>query len=172
MSTMGNSAKGRSCLIVAVMVMAAIPGVGAQAPDILEVLKEEILDSISLEQTAVFLSPDGGNIEAMAGSYHVETVDGTNLRLISTEGAAAFVIQAYPTKHLDRLAMPVALSVSMPGNTLHVVLLLPGGKGLETIGSYAGSHTRELQPRLLSPLQLHEALERKLRGRPSPQKGN
>ena len=71
-------------------------------------------------------------------------------------------MKAQRTSHQDKLPVPVVLSVPDEGDSLHLVLLLPGGKALETVGSYRQVQTRGL-PELLTPTQLHDALLRKAR---------
>jgi hypothetical protein len=43
-----------------------------------------------------------------------------------------------------------------------VVLLLPGGRGLEAVGSYDGSRVRGLRVLQLTPIQIQKALEQKV----------
>ena len=48
----------------------------------------------------------------------------------------------------------------------HVVLLLPGGQGLEAIGAYDGSRVRGLRTLQLTPIQILQALKNKIEHKP------
>ncbi|TMQ30024.1 MAG: hypothetical protein E6K65_06875 [Nitrospirae bacterium] len=111
------------------------------ASELIELLRAESLDNISFEQAVHFTTP---------------------LRLVSPGEKQTVLLKAQRTSHQDTLPVPVVLSVPDEGDSLHLVLLLPGGKALETVGSYRQVQTRGL-PELLTPTQLHDALLRKAR---------
>ena len=75
----------------------------------------------------------------------------------------AFLVQAVPTNHRDKIPSPVALYIPDEENIPHIVLLLPGGKGLEAIGSFSEVRTRGTASPLLSLERVHNAVLEKLR---------
>lgn len=132
------------------------------ASELIELLRAESLDNISFEQAVHFTTPDGQDAVVGAGSYRVELAGQSDLRLVSPGEKQMVLLKAQRTSHQDKLPVPVVLSVPDEGDSLHLVLLLPGGKALETVGSYRQVQTRGL-PELLTPTQLHDALLRKAR---------
>ena len=70
------------------------------------------------------------------------------------------MIQALPATHEESLESPVAVLVPGDEDTLHLVLLVPGGQGWEAIGSYSEVRTRGMSPRRLPRAQLQSALQR------------
>lgn len=102
---------------------------------------------IHLEKPVHFLGFEGQDHVAKPGRYTVEQAD-QNIRLVPGEGHEALLIEAQEETHDSGLAIPIALS--LPGaaeeeaDLHHVVLLLPGGKSLEAIGTYSGIQQRGL----------------------------
>ena len=64
--------------------------------------------------------------------------------------------------HKTDIAEPIALYVKDDEKFPHVVLLLPGGRGLEAVGSYDGSRARGLRILPLTLIQIQKALEEML----------
>ena len=149
-----------------------VPVDGPLAPDILQVLEAEQLDTIVLDVPAFFQGPDRTTAHVPPGTYRVERVAPSGLRLVAKGGQPAIVIAALETTHVDAIESPVALKVPDKNSSVHVVLLSPEGKGLDAIGSYLEKATRAGLVGALSPTQLHEALARKLAARVPPPKGN
>jgi hypothetical protein len=131
------------------------------APETLDLLKAEILDTVTLDKPVHFTTPAGQDVMAPADLYRVEAVEATTLRLTPDKGNGPVLIQALSTRHLDPITMPIAVMVPEAEDILHVVLLLPGGKALEAVGSLTAVRARAGVARLLSPDQLHQALLRK-----------
>jgi len=140
------------------------------AGDVLDLLEAEALDTVSLDRPVFFESPTGKTAIAQAGIYRVEPAEGAGLRLIPAKGSQrdVLILQALAVKHADAIATPMALSVPETEDSLHVVLLLPGGKALEAVGTYSAVHTRGSMPSVLSSAQLHEAFLRKQAGQVRP----
>ena len=126
--------------------------------DVLQMLDAENLDSIELNSTAYFLASDGKEAIVSPGHYRVKAEDNSQLRLISRDEEAGLLVQGLPMDHTDEVPVPVALSVPAPEQRLHIVLLFPGGTGLEAIGSLSPVRTRGEPPARLSPSQIHQAL--------------
>jgi hypothetical protein len=128
----------------------------------MELFKAESLDNISFAQAVYFTMPGGQDALVGTGSYRVESAGQSNLRLVSPGQKQTVLVKAQSSSHQDKIPVPVALSVPGEGDFFHLVLLLPGGKALEALGSLSKIRTRGL-PSLLSPAKLHEALLQKAR---------
>ncbi len=114
--------------------------------------------NITLEQEVHFLSPDGEDVQVSPGQYEVEVAE-TWLKLVPEEGRDAWLIEASTIVHDEDLINPVALSV--PGKQAdqhHVLLMLPGGKGLKAVGSYSGVRSRSGSQSLLSQIRQQHTL--------------
>ena len=68
------------------------------------------------------------------------------------------VVDALNTTHKTDIAEPIALYLKDDEQFPHVVLLLPDGRGLETVGFYDGSRARGLRVFQLSTIQIQKAL--------------
>jgi hypothetical protein len=134
-------------------------------------LEAEQLDTIVLDVPAFFQGPDRTTARVPAGTYRVERVAPSGLRLVPKDGQPAIVLAALETTHADAIESSMALKVPDKGSSVHVVLLSPEGKGLDAIGSYLEKTTRAGLVGPLSPAQLHEALARKLAARTPPLMG-
>ena len=99
---------------------------------------------ISLDKPVHFSGPDGSDVLAPAGTYHVHQAEDTTLRLVEAGGGQrkALEIQALPTQHEESFAAPLALSVRHTEDEHHVLLLMQEGKALDAVGSYSGARTR------------------------------
>ncbi len=100
--------------------------------------------TVLLDRTVYFTSPDGTDAVVPPGAYRVEAADESRLRLISGEGKERLVIQAQAGTYREDLLSPGALSFPMEEDAHHLILLQPGGKSLEAIGSHSGVRTRGL----------------------------
>ena len=70
------------------------------------------------------------------------------------------VVDALNINHQMEISEPVALYVKDDQQYPHVVLLLPGGKGFEAVGSYDAIRSRDLRPQVTAT-QIQRALEEK-----------
>jgi hypothetical protein len=105
--------------------------------------------TVSLDQTVYFMTPDQGDAIATPGLYRVDVSEPSRLRLDPGEGKNALVIQAQEINHKEELSAPVALSILGGENVHHLALLLPGGKGLDAVGSYSLVRPRGSPPQLI-----------------------
>jgi hypothetical protein len=119
-------------------------------------LQAEHADTISLKEKVGFITPSGEEITPSIGTYQVEPVGLTALRLVPFGRKDMFVIKAEQTRHEEDVGFPVALMVVDDEFLYHVVLLLPERKGLEAIGSSSLGRSRG-KPELLTPAQIHDA---------------
>ena len=106
----------------------------SQASETVQLLEAENANTISFEEKVSFMSPSGEEVTASSGTYQVEPVDLTALRLVSFDAKNVFVIKAEQTRHDEDIGFPVALLVVDEQYLIHVVLLLPEQKRLEAIG--------------------------------------
>ena len=128
----------------------------------LQLLDAERLDTIALDREAYFVGTNGKSTAVEAGTYQIEVIELTALRLVHQKGGGSVTIRATPTRHEDLVESAIALSVSDPEDRVHVVMLLPGGKALDAAGSYQMIRSRGIAPLVLSPERLHEAVLEKL----------
>ena len=133
--------------------------------EIIELMQAEDADTISFEEKVAFISPNGEEITPSVGRYRVQPVGPSSLRLVPIENKDVFVLKAQSTRHAEDIEGPVALIAVDDEYLVHVVLLLPGQKGLEAIGSSSRGRHRG-SPELLTPAQLHDALIRKKAHKP------
>ena len=136
------------------------------ASEFFDLLTAEDLATITFDQTVHFSRPDGIDVIAAPGIYRILVDKLRGLRLIpikNNKEKEAVLVQAVPTNHRDKIPSPVALYIPDEENIPHIVLLLPGGTGLEAIGSFSEVRTRGTAPPLLSPEQVHNAVLEKLR---------
>jgi hypothetical protein len=126
----------------------------------IKLLQEENADTISFREKVAFISPSGEEITPTIGTYQVEPVGLTALRLVSFGRKDMFVIKAEQTSHEEDVGFPVALMLVDDEFLIHVVLLLPEQKRLEAIGSSSLGRSRG-KPELLTPAQIHDAFMRR-----------
>lgn len=135
--------------------------VALQVSNTPDLLQPEELDSITLERTVYFFKPGGGYVVASPGLYLVRLREDSQLLLIPQQGRQTLSVQAQSTRHQDQLQEPVALSVPEKESLLHLLLLLPGGGGLEAVGAFTPVHLRSGEISTLSPEELRQALAKK-----------
>jgi hypothetical protein len=128
----------------------------------LELLRAEVLDTVSLDQHVHFVTPEVTEIVATPGTYRLVASEPNRLKLIPPSGQRTMIVDALVTSHTEDIATPIALFIRDDEKFPHVVLLLPGGKGLEAVGSYDASRTRGLRSFQLSPVHIQNALKKKL----------
>jgi hypothetical protein len=144
--------------------LAAPPGPVESPADmaVIELLRAEVLDTVLLDRPVHFTTPETTDTVAQAGTYRVETGEPSQMKLVALKHSTAMVIDALNIRHDTDIAEPIALYVRDDEKFPHVVLLLPGGQGLEAVGSYDGSRARGLRILPLTPIQLQKALQKKM----------
>ena len=123
----------------------------------IDLIRAENADTISFEEKVAFMSPSGEEIIPSIGTYRVEPVGSSALRLVSFGKKEIYVIKAQPTRHDEDIGGPVVLRVIDDEYLIHIVLLLPKQKGLEAIGSSSRGRSRGA-PELLTSTQIRDAL--------------
>lgn len=110
--------------------------------------------TVMFEQPVHFLAPDGSDLVVEVGSYSVEPAE-EGIRLMSSEGHDALLIEARKSSHT--LELEHAWAMSVPGETEeetdfhHIIVLLPGRKSLEATGTYSGIQPRGFFRIILTP---------------------
>ena len=112
----------------------------------LGLLQAEELDTVSLDQSVHFLTPDLTDTVASPDTYHVASTGHTRMKLLARKTKRTLIIDAPNTSHTEDIATPIALYVRDDEKFPHVVLLLPGGNGLEAVGSYDLIRSRGMRP--------------------------
>jgi hypothetical protein len=97
---------------------------------------------IKLERAVHFLSPDGADTVLAPGVYGVEAKDEKVINVTAIDGGKIITIQAEAGTHEQQLSAPEALTVAQEEDLFHVVLLMPGGKTLDALGTFSGVNTR------------------------------
>lgn len=99
---------------------------------------------VSLTQALHFTGAKGQDVVVGPGNYRVEAEDINRIRLVPAENGESVVIDAGTFTHQQMVESPVPVTVPDPEqpDVVHVVLLFPGGTGLDAIGTYSGVKTR------------------------------
>jgi hypothetical protein len=125
--------------------------VGSSESSILEVLQEEALDTIKFDRAIHFTTPEATDVIAKAGTYKIAVAEPSAVKLIEVKEQTTTVVDALNISHQNDIGTPIALYVKDDGEFPHVVLLLPGGKGFEAVGSFDGIRSRHLRLLKASP---------------------
>jgi hypothetical protein len=152
------------CLVLLVLALANHALCAPPSSETIDLIQAEQADTISFQENVAFMSPGGEEIIPSVGTYRVEAVGQSALRLVPSNNKEVFVIKAQVTRHEDDIGSPTALRVVDDEYLIHVVLLLPKQTGLEAVGS-SGRGRHRGSAELLTPVQIHDALMRKKAGR-------
>ena len=113
-----------------------------------------------------FLMLDGNDVQVPAGTYRIEQAGESQLRLLS-ESAPPIQIAATKIVHEERVSSLAAIAVMEEGqdDTLHLLLVLADGQGLDATGSLSGPILRDALsvttcagPECREPIQSHRAI--------------
>ncbi len=130
---------GTKILFVVSTIVANLLLVGA-----IDLASAQDLASVQIERGAHFLTPDGADTFVTPGLYQIEGADATGLRLMQPDQPQEIKIQASHVTHQESVPAPVAITIideDQP-DQVHVVLLLPDGRGLDARGSFSGIGSR------------------------------
>jgi len=130
----------------------------------LEVLQEEVLDTITLDRAIHFTTPQATDVIAQAGIYRIKVAEPSTMKFMGVKQNITTVVDALKISHQTDITEPVALYVKDDEQFPHVVLLLPGGTGFEAVGSYDAIRARGLRLELTAN-QIQRALEEKTKKR-------
>jgi hypothetical protein len=137
--------------------------------DTLDLLREEVLDTISLDRDIHFTTPYVTSAIAQPETYRVSEAGTNSLRLKDTRNRRTHIIDALPTNHDEAITTPVALYIQDDEKFPHVLLLLPGGRALEAVGSYDQIRSRATRSSPISADHLHAAFKAKVGTKRGPQ---
>ena len=118
------------------------------------------LPTVLIDRPVYFASPDGSDTVTTPGLYEVMPSGELGLRLIPSHSHEGFLIRATPFTYDEELASPVALALPDNESDYHVVLLRPGGTGLDAAGSITQVRPRGSGSLSLSTSKIKEALAR------------
>lgn len=124
--------------------------------------------SITLPQPVHFLTSDGSDVTVGSGSYEVDTLVGSRLRL-NAKGSTPIFLEARATTHGEEIEAPLAVTVSGDDpDVVHMVLVLPNGQALDAAGSISGTRSRGTDYLLASSAQIKFAVTQKTPPTPPP----
>lgn len=129
----------------------------------LDLLKEEAIDTIRLDRAVHFTTPDLKDTIASPETYQVSATGGNRLQLSEVKRQHRLIIDALVSTHSEVTTTPIALYIEDDEKFPHVILLLPGGKALEAVGSYNGVRSRAGGRVPLTVVQIQKALNKKLK---------
>ena len=126
----------------------------------LEVLQAEALDTITLDRAVHFTTPQATGVVEEAGVYRLRVSEPSAIKFMGLKNKTTAVVDALNINHQIEISKPVALYVKDDQQYPHLVLLLPGGKGFEAVGSYDAIRSRDLRPQVTAS-QIQRALKEK-----------
>jgi hypothetical protein len=108
----------------------------------------QTMSAVTFDRPVHFEAADGKVLRLAPGSYRFEPAEAQTIRLVRADGATEAALKTVETSHDRNIDDPVSMVLSDPRqpDVLHLVVLLPGGKGLDAIGSYSGVMTRGAAP--------------------------
>src|SRR6476620_4490528 len=114
-------------LLLSLLVSIEVPsGSGHEVSDdssILEVLKEEALDTITLDQAIHFTTPQATDVVAQAGIYRIEAGEPSTMKFMGVTKKTRTVVDALKISHQTDITEPIALYVKDDDKFPHIVLL-------------------------------------------------
>jgi len=116
--------------------------------------------TIVLESTAHFHARDGSDVQVHPGAYHVSIGPDGHLALGAMQKPEQHgtVLRAFRIWHSFRLTGPLAVSIAAQHDSLHIVLLLPGGGALQSTGSLRPAARLADTPTFVTPHDLAQAI--------------
>lgn len=125
---------------------------------------ETIDSTVTLDHVIHFTAPDGNDVVAEAGTYTVQRAGDSRLRLIAKENPAGVEIFATVMTHEQIMDVPIALVLGeeRQDEALHVVLLLPGGRGWDAMGYPTAIKGRGTVTFPLKAARIQSAMNQKL----------
>lgn len=121
----------------------------------------EASPTLTLEQSVHFVDSEGSDVMAEAGTYEVDTLVGSRIRLNAQDRAPLF-LEARATTHSEEIETPLAVTVvGEDPDVVHIVLVLPNGQALDAQGSISGTRPRGFETILASRAQIQFAVAQK-----------
>ena len=113
--------------------------------------------TITLDRGVHFTSDEGTDIAVAPDSYAIGPGSESRPAIELRKGTDTITLPAAVTKHEEQISSHVALLISDDPDTLHIVLLLPGGKAFDAIGYFSVARPRDVQSRVLGSSRIAEA---------------
>ena len=150
--------------ICAIAVIGLLLSACSRTPEPPTVSESATASMIVLEKVVHFSAPDGTALAINPGDYVVAAGDGS-LRLNPLDTQSPKMVAASTGTHEKGVTTPTALSFAEEGadhtDIHHIVLLLPGGKSLDAVGTYSGITPRGLGDRLAQRPLVQKVLQEK-----------
>jgi hypothetical protein len=97
---------------------------------------------IQLKQALHFATPNGSDFAVQPGMYRIEQASDAQLRLNPMAGGPPILITAEAMPETPQVPVPIALGKLFEPDAYNLILLLPGGTGLQSYGSTSGIQSR------------------------------
>lgn len=97
---------------------------------------------IEIKQSLHFSAHNGDDVLVQPGTYRVQQVSDSELRLVSSTAASPILVAAYVTHSDSDVPKPVAMGTLFESEAYYLVLLLPDHRAFETYGSISGVQSR------------------------------
>jgi hypothetical protein len=133
-------------LVIATTILIGCSVSHAQDTEEAEAKPAEFERLVELEKTVHFLTPAGEDVAVSPGTYSVEAANGA-LRLTSneTEDSQPVTIQAEATTHTESVETPEPIAIPDEDDQQVILLLMPEGKALQSVGSLSGVRERGMR---------------------------
>jgi hypothetical protein len=95
-----------------------------------------------IEKETHFTDTNANDVVLAPGVYRIESHDSQHVTVISEDGETRVELDSQQIDHEEVIESQQALSLQTGEDTHTLVLLLPGGRGLEATGSYSGVKPR------------------------------
>jgi len=102
--------------------------------------------TITLSETLYLSGLTGASLQLMPGSYSIVTDEQASLIVESSPPGKRNVLKSEEIAHIEELTIAEARLLQGEGDDRSLVLLLPGGKGLQSEGSSTGIQPRQIVP--------------------------
>lgn len=101
---------------------------------------------VLFDKAVHFLTPDGQDRVIAPGGYSVEVSEaGLRLKSVDKEDAESVVIQAQSVTHKESVEAPEPMTERGGDDQQVVMMVMPGGKALQAIGTFSGIQSRGMQ---------------------------
>ncbi len=114
--------------------------------------------TITLNREVHFTSDEGTDIAVAPDSYAIGPGSESRSVIELRKGTDTITLPAAVTSHQEQVSSHVALLISDDPDSLHIVLLLPGGKAFDAIGYFSVARPRDVQSRIPSSSRINAAL--------------
>ncbi len=116
--------------------------------------------TVALDRDVVILSPATEEEPAVLGPglYIVRYAGNSILEVTNLSTRQSTHVAGITIEHHEALTAPVALSVADDQSSLHIILLLPNGKGVDVVGRRDGVGSRGISSDVIASSRIHTAI--------------